>query len=206
MSPNKNEHLKLDFIEKQIEALLFVSPEPVRLRDLADYLNVSITKVENSIKKLNQVYKVNHGFRLIKISNGWQMVSDASFAKLVEGFLSTVSSQKVRLSKAAFETLSVIAYNQPVTRSEIEEIRSVRSDRVVDTLVKHGLVRIAGRKKSIGLPLLYRTTDRFLEIFGLASISALPSLEELKDQPYTVDEILNETFVGERVEYDGKER
>ena len=99
---------------------------------------------------------------------------------------------KVRLSKAALETLSVIAYNQPVTRSEIEDIRSVRCDRVVETLLKHGLVRIAGRKKSVGSPLLFWTTDRFLEIFGLAGISSLPSLEELKD--YRPDEAAFDPF------------
>jgi segregation and condensation protein B len=75
----------------------------------------------------------------------------------------------------------VVAYNQPVTRGEMEEIRTVRCDRVIDTLLKHGLVRVAGRKKSIGNPLLYRTTDRFLELFGLDSTASLPRLEELQD-------------------------
>jgi segregation and condensation protein B len=88
-------------------------------------------------------------------------------------------ASRVRLSRAAFETLAVVAYNQPITRGEMEEIRTVRCDRVVETLLKHGLVRTAGRKKSAGNPLLYRTTDRFLEIFGLESIASLPGLDEL---------------------------
>jgi len=79
------------------------------------------------------------------------------------------------------ESLAVIAYNQPVTRSEIEEIRGVRCERVLDTLLSHGLIKIAGRGKGTGSPLLYRTTEHFLEIFGLDSISELPSLEELAD-------------------------
>ena len=109
------------------------------------------------------------------------MATAPDLADTVESFANTVALQRVRLSRAALETLSVIAYNQPVTRSEIEDIRSVRCDRVVDTLLKHGLVRVAGRKKSMGSPLLFRTTDRFLEIFGLPGINSLPTLEELRD-------------------------
>ena len=109
------------------------------------------------------------------------MATAADLSDVIESFANSVSLQRVRLSRAALETLSVIAYNQPVTRSEIEEIRSVRCDRVVDTLLKHGLVRVAGRKKSVGSPLLFRTTERFLEIFGLSAINLLPSLDELRN-------------------------
>lgn len=109
------------------------------------------------------------------------MASSPELADIVSHFRNTAQEQRVRLSKAALETLSVVAYNQPVTRSEVEEIRTVRSDRVIETLMKHGLVRVAGRKKSIGMPLLYRTTDRFLDLFGLESISSLPRLEDLQD-------------------------
>lgn len=109
------------------------------------------------------------------------MATSPDLSDVVEKFADSVAMQKVRLSRAALETLSVIAYNQPVTRSEIENIRSVRCDRVVDTLLKHGLIRVAGRKKSLGSPLLFRTTDRFLEIFGLGGISSLPSLQELNE-------------------------
>ena len=109
------------------------------------------------------------------------MATTADLSDVIESFANSVSLQRVRLSRAALETLSVIAYNQPVTRSEIEEIRSVRCDRVVDTLLKHGLVRVAGKKKSVGSPLLFRTTERFLEIFGLSAINLLPSLDELRN-------------------------
>jgi segregation and condensation protein B len=108
------------------------------------------------------------------------MATAPDLDQLVTDFQGSAATQ-VRLSKAAIETLAVVAYNQPVTRSEIEEIRTVRCDRVIDTLLKHGLVRVAGRKKSVGNPLLYRTTDRFLELFGLDSISSLPTLEELQE-------------------------
>ena len=193
MSQNK-ELKQMGLIEKQIEAMLFVSPEPVTVREIAEFLSLAPARVDEAIKIISSELKKNHGITLIKISGGWQMVSSSDYAETVEAFASVISSQKVRLSKAALETLSVIAYNQPVTRSEIEEIRSVRCDRVVDTLLKHGLVRIAGRKKSVGSPLLFRTTDRFLEIFGLNSISSLPTLDELKDTKITPDEVLKDTF------------
>ena len=101
------------------------------------------------------------------------------FAEVLALFRDTSRRGRVRLSRAAVETLAVISYNQPVTRSEVEELRGVRSERVIETLLSHGLVRIAGRKKASGSPLLYRTTPRFLELFGLEAIADLPSLEEL---------------------------
>lgn len=109
------------------------------------------------------------------------MASAEDVAEIVGAFRETATAQKIRLSKAAVETLAVIAYNQPVTRSEIEEIRGVRCERVIETLLSHTLIRIAGRRKGTGSPLLYRTTDRFLETFGVLSISELPTLEELDE-------------------------
>lgn len=109
------------------------------------------------------------------------MASAEDASEIVGAFRETATAQKIRLSKAAVETLAVIAYNQPVTRSEIEEIRGVRCERVIETLLSHTLIRIAGRRKGTGSPLLYRTTDRFLETFGVLSISELPTLEELDE-------------------------
>jgi segregation and condensation protein B len=119
---------------------------------------------------------------LLALAGGWQMVTSSDLEEMLLRFRDVAGNNRVRLSKAALETLAVIAYNQPVTRSEIEEIRGVRSDRVVETLLGHGLIRVAGRKKGTGTPLLYRTTDRFMELFGLYSIADLPSREELEDE------------------------
>ncbi len=85
------------------------------------------------------------------------------------------------MSRAAVECLAIVAYNQPVTRAEIEEIRGVRCERVLETLLSCGVIRIAGRRKGTGSPLLYRTTDAFLEHFGLSAISELPTLEEVEE-------------------------
>ncbi|MDD4159573.1 MAG: SMC-Scp complex subunit ScpB [Synergistaceae bacterium] len=176
-----DENNRIGLLEKQVEAMLFVSPQPVSSQEIASYLGVSAARIENAVKTLRDIYAKSHGLTILFVSGGWQMATLPDLADTIEAFSNAVSMQRVRLSKAALETLSVIAYNQPVTRSEIEDIRSVRCDRVVDTLMKHGLVRISGRKKSVGSPLLFRTTDRFLEIFGLAGINSLPSLDELKD-------------------------
>ena len=172
---------EMGLLERQIEAMLFVSPQPRAPQELAAHWRVSAERAEKGVKIIKELYKIGHGLTILNHAGGWQMATAPDLADTVESFANTVALQRVRLSRAALETLSVIAYNQPVTRSEIEDIRSVRCDRVVDTLLKHGLVRVAGRKKSMGSPLLFRTTDRFLEIFGLPGINSLPTLEELRD-------------------------
>lgn len=172
---------KMELLERQLEAMLFVSPQPVSSQELASHLGVSTDRIEKAIACIKKTYSENHGITILFHAGGWQLATARDLVDTIESFANSVSLQRVRLSRAALETLSVIAYNQPVTRSEIEDIRSVRCDRVVDTLLKHGLVRVVGRKKSVGSPLLFRTTDRFLEIFGLASINCLPSLEELSE-------------------------
>lgn len=177
----EEDKLQTGLLERQIEAMLFVSPQPVTAQEIAAHLGVSNKLAQEAIDTLQAVYERGHGLTLLFAAGGWQMATAPDLGDIVESFARLVATQRVRLSRAALETLSVIAYNQPVTRSEIEDIRSVRCDRVVDTLLKHGLVRVAGRKKSVGSPLLFRTTDRFLEIFGLSSISSLPSLDELRE-------------------------
>ena len=190
--PQPEENNRMGLLERQLEALLFVSPQPVSPQELAAYLGVSAKRVEEAVETIKKVLADGHGLTIIFEAGGWQMVTAPDLRDTIESFASSVSLQRVRLSRAALETLSVIAYNQPVTRSEIEDIRSVRCDRVVDTLLKHGLVRVSGRKKSVGSPLLFRTTDRFLEIFGLANISSLPTLEELRESGG--DEAANDAF------------
>jgi segregation and condensation protein B len=166
---------------RQIEALLFVSPQPVSENELSSALGQSVRAISDALSRMKTICDGERGLTLLKLAGGWQMATAPDLETTVTAFQSSIISQRVRLSKAALETLAVIAYNQPVTRGEMEEIRTVRCDRVVETLLKHGLVRVSGRKKSMGNPLLYRTTDRFLELFGLDSIAVLPSLEELQE-------------------------
>jgi segregation and condensation protein B len=166
---------------RQIEALLFVAAQPISEEELASATSQSAKAVRDVIERLRASYDSGRGVTLLNLAGGWQMATAPDLEQMVADFQGSLTTQRVRLSKAALETLAVVAYNQPVTRSEMEEIRTVRCDRVIDTLLKHGLVRVSGRKKSVGNPLLYRTTDRFLELFGLDSISSLPTLEELQD-------------------------
>ena len=135
--------------------------------------------MSSALSELAAHLEGGHGLVLRSVAGGWVLETNPHFAEVLALFRDTSRRGRVRLSRAAVETLAVISYNQPVTRSEVEELRGVRSERVIETLLSHGLVRIAGRKKASGSPLFYRTTPRFLELFGLEAIADLPSLEEL---------------------------
>ncbi len=172
----------LSDIARSIEAVLFVASVPVSVDELAELLSVAPSVVRAELQDLRLfLLKHGHGIAVIESSGGWRMASAEEVADIVGRFRDTAATQKIRLSKAAVETLAVIAYNQPVTRAEVEEIRGVRCERVIETLLSHAMIRIAGRRKSTGSPLLYRTTERFLETFGVLSISELPTLEELDE-------------------------
>lgn len=188
MPPRNTMGPRYDDLMRQVEAIVFVATEPAKPDAIAAAIGCSAKEVREALARIEAIWTEDRrGLALIKSAGGWQIATHPDAAGAVSAFRGTLASARVRLSKAAFETLAVIAYNQPVTRSEMEEIRTVRCDRVVDTLMKHGLVRVAGRKKSVGNPLLYRTTDRFLELFGLDAISSLPTLENLRET-YTPEE------------------
>ena len=182
-SPESSEHAgelrSLSVLAAQIEAVLFLAVSPVPSGELQSVLGVSGGEVSSALSELAAHLEGGHGLVLRSVAGGWVLETNPHFAEVLALFRDTTRRGRVRLSRAAVETLAVISYNQPVTRSEVEELRGVRSERVIETLLSHGLVRIAGRKKASGSPLLYRTTPRFLELFGLEAIADLPSLEEL---------------------------
>lgn len=180
--PQVNADENIGLTERQIEAMLFVSPQPVSTQAMAEHLGVSVDRAERAIAVLRREYAKGRGITLLNLAGGWQMATAPDLADVVESFSAYLSMQKIRLSRAALETLSVIAYNQPITMAEIEEIRSVRCDRVVETLLKNGLIDRPHRDNKQKSRRRYRTTNKFLEIFGLSSISALPTLEELRDE------------------------
>ncbi len=169
----------MDRLLKEIEAVIFVSVNPISERKIANILGVSVKEVKKCLDKLVLHYADHHAIELLKVAGGWQFYTKPEFADLLKK-VSDENEVKIKLSKAAMEALAVIAYNQPVTRTEIEEIRGVRSERVIETLLKYGLIKTAGRKKTAGGPLLYRTTDKFLEVFGINSVDELPDLSELE--------------------------
>lgn len=180
--PQVNADENIGLTERQIEAMLFVSPQPVSTQAMAEHLGISVDRAERAIAVLRREYAKGRGITLLNLAGGWQMATAPDLADVVESFSAYLSMQKIRLSRAALETLSVIAYNQPITMAEIEEIRSVRCDRVVETLLKNGLIDRPHRDNKQKSRRRYRTTNKFLEIFGLSSISALPTLEELRDE------------------------
>ena len=170
----------LSVLAAQIEAVLFLASSPVSEAELRGVFEVSGAELARAIEELGEHLKSGHGLVLKAMAGGWVLGTNPHFAEVLSRFRDTAKRGRVRLSRAAVETAAIIAYNQPVTRSEVEELRGgFRSERVIETLLGHELIRIAGRKKASGSPLLYRTTPRFLELFGLEAIADLPSLEEL---------------------------
>ena len=156
-----------------IEALIFSSDEPISETELVraikgidgEEIQVSDKEVAKCIEILNLIYEErNSAFQIIKIAGGYLFATRPEYAKYV-GFLSSEKSKR-RLSQAALETLAIIAYKQPVTKPELEIIRGVNSDYILNTLLEKSLVSITGRAETIGRPLLYGTTNEFLKYFG----------------------------------------
>ena len=160
---------------KLLEAILFASAEPVDEKDLKDKIKDSknLNKHLNDLKKFYE----NRGVNLIKTGNKWSFRTSEELSSDLIIF----KTQKRKLSRAAIETLSIIAYQQPITRSEIENIRGVQMGRgSIDHLMEIGWIKPSGRKNIPGKPTLWSTTDLFIEHFGLTSISDLPNKDELK--------------------------
>ncbi len=169
------------FCRTAIEAMLFASAEPVRSRKLADALKdtgIDGRGVRKIVAQLAREYEeTQRGFIIEAIAGGFQMLTRPDHAEYVAALFGGGSSGK--LSQAALETLAVVAYKQPVTRADIEAIRGVQAGPLLRTLLHRGLIKITGRAEVLGRPLLYGTTRKFLEHFGLKSLNELPKVEEL---------------------------
>lgn len=164
-----------------IESLLFAAGEPLKLKDIAGILECSSDFTKLLINELSIKYeKEDRGIKLIVINDTYQLVTKKENSEYVEKLLKINTRQS--LSQAALETLSIIAYKQPVTRIEIDDIRGVKSDRAVSTLVEKKLIKECGRKDIPGRPIIYGITDDFLKCFGIKEIGELPSLDELIDK------------------------
>ena len=173
----------LEEITFAVEALLFASERPLHIEEIKEALEgaADAGEIQELLNALKSDYETqNRGFRLMELAGGYQLVTDGRFADLLRRFYQ--SREKKRLSQASLETLSVIAYRQPVTRADIEFIRGVNVDGAVKTLIEKGLVRVAGRKEVPGRPMLYGTTTEFLEHFGLNSVKDLPALKEYTEK------------------------
>jgi segregation and condensation protein B len=163
---------------RALEALLFVSDEPVASVVLAQALEVDRREVDQLCEELGRAYEERDAGIVIRtIAGGWRLSTHPDAAPFVEQYVLT--SRHARLTKAALETLSIVAYKQPVTRHQISAIRGVNSDGVLTALIDRSLVVEVGREEGPGRPILYGTTPEFLERLGLPSLSALPSLAPL---------------------------
>ena len=163
---------------RSLEALLFISDEPVTSAVLAQALGAERPEVDAWCEELARGYdERGAGITLRNVAGGWRLTTHPGAGPVVEQFV--LASRHVRLTKAALETLSIVAYKQPVTRHQISGIRGVNSEGVVRALVDRGLVAEVGREETPGRPVLYGTTPVFLERLGLPSLSALPALAPL---------------------------
>ncbi|QQS37969.1 MAG: SMC-Scp complex subunit ScpB [Ignavibacteriales bacterium] len=182
-----------------IEALIFASDDPLPDDEIIkaikgiDGEDVSVTaeEIETCVEELNKKYEeFSLSYKILKVAGGYLFATLPEYSKYL-GFLSSEKSKR-RLSQAALETLAIIAYKQPVTKPDLEQIRGVNSDYILNTLLEKNLVAITGRTETIGRPLLYGTTPEFLKYFGLNKLSDLP-------KPREIEEIMNdEDFIEQK--------
>lgn len=163
-----------------LEAILFTASEPISVKQFQHALpGVSKRDIRKGLTELRDDYQqMNRSFRLVEIANGYQICTSPEYSAWIRKFYT--QQVRVTLSPPALETLAIVAYRQPVTRSDVAAIRGVNSDSVLNSLVEKGFVRIAGRKEGAGRSLLFSTTDTFLQQFGLKDSSELPSLDEIE--------------------------
>jgi segregation and condensation protein B len=179
----------MDNIYKNIiEALIFSSDEPITQNEIiraikgidGEEIEITPADIDNVLSELNLKYESSGiSFKIIAVAKGYLFATREEYAKYV-GFLSSEKTKR-RLSQAALETLAIIAYKQPITKPELETIRGVNSDYILNTLLEKKLITITGRTETIGRPLLYGTTDEFLKYFGLYNLSDLPKPREIEE-------------------------
>jgi len=166
-----------------IEALIFIASEPISLKDIRKVLvsafNTSMPPedIEQALAELKEKYQQEHfAFELVEIAEGFQFMTKSAFHSVVDEYIKENNAK--RLSKAALETLAIIAYKQPVVKSEVEHIRGVNCDYTIQKLLEKELIEIQGRDHGPGKPLIYGTSPKFMNYFGLKSIKDLPQLKE----------------------------
>jgi segregation and condensation protein B len=185
----EQEDRKTNNIKRTVEALIFAAPEPLSFKEIKN-IRADIDKkiLDQTIAALNEEYrKEGRAFHIIPLGNGWQLVTREEFVKDLKKLYEHCI--KTRLSKPALETLSIIAYKQPITKIEIENIRGVNADGMIKSLLKRELIKMTGRKDVPGRPIIYEITNKFLQYFGLASLKDLPNFEEfVKAEKITMNE------------------
>jgi len=183
----------MDFLKQHIEALLFASPQPLPLAELQSVLNealqtdVSEAAIQLALEQTRaQLQQEASAFELVEIAGGYQFLTKGAYHHTVAVHLKQTT--KKRLSQAALETLALVAYKQPVTKSELEEVRGVNCDYALQKLLEKELVSIAGRSEGPGRPLLYATSEKFMDYLGIRSLADLPKPKDFKEVENIVGE------------------
>jgi len=183
----------LDFLQNHIEALVFCSPNPIKLADIKACLSemfgadVPEEDIQSAIQRVEEKFAVEEfSFQLYKTAGGYQFLTKPAYQASISILLKQQS--KKRLSTSAMETLSIIAYKQPISKTEIENIRGVNCDYAVQKLLDKGLIEITGKADSIGRPMLYGTTQKFMEYFGINDLLELPTPKDFTNEVNTIGE------------------
>ena len=196
MKKYKLEQLEIKEVSKKnllysiIESLLFVSGEPLKLKEISSIIECDINETKQILEEMTAYFNSSErGIKIICINEEYQFATKSENNDYIQKLLKTNSRQA--LSQAALETLSIIAYKQPVTRIDIDEIRGVKSDRAISTLLEKKLISECGRLEAPGRPILYKTTDEFIRYFDITNLDSLPPLENFEEQ--IQQEILDES-------------
>ncbi len=170
----------MDNLAEIIESILFVAGEPVQVADITSKLDITNKELNKAIDKLKQRFSGESGIYLLHFNDKLQLSTNSQYADAVSSVLNPIRERN--LSKATLETAAIIAYKQPITRLEIEEIRGVSCDYAISILLEHNLIEVVGRKDAVGRPVLFGTTDEFLKRFNISSVAELPDYNKLLEQ------------------------
>lgn len=184
----------MQFLEQHIQAIIFSSPTPVALNDIQNALQktfeqeIELPVIEQAIEEVISKFATDSfGFELKKTGGGYQFLSKSNYFKTINNYINT--QQKKKLSKSSLETLSIIAYNEGITKTEIEMIRGVASDYSIDKLLEKELIEMCGKKDAPGNPMMFKVSQNFLDYFGLNTMDELPKLKDLiVEQENTIGE------------------
>lgn len=192
---------RLDNLDEIVMSILFVAGQGVEVDDIASKLNVSVDKVKGAVESLKKKYVSPCGINVITYKNKVQLSSNPEYSDFIADVLNPIKEKA--LTKAALETMAIIAYKQPITRLEIESVRGVSSDYAIQVLLGHNLIEVVGRKDVVGKPLLFGTTDEFLKRFDLTALDDLPNYETLLERIQilnvgnTTESMYNEYDIGD---------
>ena len=175
--------MRRDEIKSIIEAIMFAYSDPISIKELNNVINeeLSSKEIEIMLNSLIEEYKENNrGIQIIKLQDKYQMCTNKEYSSFVKNILEP--KKKKTLSQATLEALTIIAYKQPITKVELEEIRGVKSDKVIQTLLENDLIYEAGRLDKIGKPIIYKTTNEFLRLLNIEKLEDLPPIENYEKE------------------------